>query len=88
MRCTNALTKLVFPAPEGALTTYKVPLFTDFYLLQGKIEKNTSLQKRRLKKMVARAGFEPTTFGLCLLLQFSLPDLFQFVVWTFSSPST
>ncbi len=48
---------------------------------------------RRNEKMVAREGFEPTTFGLCVPLQFSLPDFkisdlkTQFVVWTLSSPA-
>ena len=36
--------------------------------------------------MVAGAGLEPATFGLCVPLQFSLPE-HQFVVWTFSLPS-
>jgi hypothetical protein len=35
---------------------------------------------------VAATGLEPMTFGLCLLLQFSLlPTISEFVVWTFSS---
>jgi hypothetical protein len=40
-----------------------------------------------LKNVVAGEGFEPSTFGLCVPRQLSLPGGNQFVAWTFSSPS-
>jgi hypothetical protein len=38
--------------------------------------------------LVAGAGLEPATFGLCLPPRLSPPELHQFVVRTFPSPSS
>jgi len=51
--------------------------------------KKADTPKRMSASLVAGAGFEPATFGLCLPLRLSplILRIGSFVVWTFSSPS-